>query len=242
MAGIVLAHCHHAAVLKTAGKGDGMPCHQLRALAEGAVSDDGIQRVVVHVKHRGKIHLNAHAAALTGHFATVLIKQHIVVQSPQDEVALEIGHFLQSHAQAPLAVDGDHQRHCGQRLRQVGHGGLIGDGAVLIDEAAHHILGNQATHQLAGRIVVRRRHGSDDELSDARLGRHGVKDAVHPSIHRYLVHLIEQVGQTCGFTACGTHREHHSHCSQQHTFEFGHFYHLFRVHRAFNALIVITSV
>ena len=89
MTGKVLAHSHHAAIFQTAGKGDGMACHQLGALAEGAVADDGIQRVVVHIEHRRKIHVDAHAAALARHLTTILIEQHVVIQSTQDEVALE---------------------------------------------------------------------------------------------------------------------------------------------------------
>ena len=223
MAREMLSHSHHTAILQSSGKRDGMPGHQFRTLAKRAVANHRVQRVIVHVEYRGEIHLNAHAAALACHLTTVIVEQHIVVQSTQYEVALEIRHFLQPHAQSPLAIDGNHQRHRRQRLRQVSHSGLIGDRAVFIDETSHQITSDQATHQLTGSVVARRRHGSDDELPDSRLGRQRVENAVHPSIHRYLVHLIKQVGQACGLTPCGTHRERHSHSSQQYTFEFGHF-------------------
>ena len=105
----MLAHCHHTAIFQTTGKGDGMTCHQLGTLTEGASADNGILGIVVHVEYRGKIHLDAHAAALACHLAAVLIQQHVVVDSPQDEVALEVGYFFQAHSQAPFAVDGNHQ-------------------------------------------------------------------------------------------------------------------------------------
>ena len=219
----VLSHSHHAAIFQASRKSDGMACHQFGALAKGAVADNGVQRVIVHVEHRCEIHLNAHAAALTGYLTAVVVEQHVVVDSAQDEIALEIGHFFQPHAQSPLAVDGNHQRHRCQRLCQVSHGGLVSDRAVFINEAAYQIPGNQATHQLSCRVVARRGHGSHNELSDARLGRQRVENTVHPSIHRHLVHLIEQIGQACGLTSGSTHRERHGHRRQQYTFDFGHF-------------------
>ena len=110
----VLAHCHHASVLQTARKGDGMACHQFGTLAEGTVADDGVQRIIIHVKHWSKVHLDAHAAALACHLTTVFIEQNVIVDGSQDEVAREVGHLLEPHSQSPFSVDGNHQRDGGE--------------------------------------------------------------------------------------------------------------------------------
>ena len=193
-----------------------MPGHQLGALAEGAVADDGIERVVVHVKHRGKVHVDADASALACHLATIFIEQLVIVDGPQYQVTLEVGYLLEAHAQSPLTVDGDHQGHCRQRLGQVGDLGLLGDGAVLIDESAHQVPGDEATHQFARGIVAPGSDSRDNELADACVGRERIEHAVHPLVHRHLVHVVEQVGHPdCARTAGrSTQREHCCHCHQ----------------------------
>ena len=172
MAREMLSYSHHTAILQSSGKSNGMPGHQFWALTKRAVANHWIQGVVVHVEHRGEVHLNAHAAALARHLTAVVVEQLIIVESTQDEVALEIGNLFQPHAQSPLTVDSNHQRHRRQRLCQVSHSGLIGHRTVFIDETSHQITSDQATHQLTGSVVARRRHGGNDELPDARLGRH----------------------------------------------------------------------
>ena len=74
MTGEMFAHSHDAAVLETSGKGNGMSGHQLGVLAEGAVSDNRVLRIVVNVEHWGEIYLDAHAAALARHLTAVLVQ------------------------------------------------------------------------------------------------------------------------------------------------------------------------
>ena len=131
-----------------------MPRYQLGILTEGAITDNGVLGIIVYIENGSKIHLDAHAAALASHLAPIFIEQHVVVQSAQDEVTLEVGHFLEAHSQTPLAVDGNHQRHRCQRLGEVGNLGLVGHGAVLVDESAHHVLCDKTAHQSLGGIII----------------------------------------------------------------------------------------
>ena len=219
----MLAHSHHAAILQTAAKGDGMPCHQLGALTEGAVADDGIQRVIVHIENRSEVHLDTHAAALACDLTSVLIEQHVVVHRAQDEVALEVGHLLEPHAQSPLAVDSDHQRDCSQRLGQVGYLDLFGDGAVLVDESANQVLGHKTAHQFTRDVVAAGSNCGDNELADACFGRQGIVHAVHPVVHRHLVHIVKHVRQLGVATRPCAQCERHCRDYKQNTIEFGHF-------------------
>ena len=211
----VLTHSHHAAILQATGKGDGMTCHQLGAFTKGAVADNRIQGIVVHVKHRCEIHMDAHAAALTRNFAAIFIEQLVVIYCSQDQVTLEIRHLLESHAQSPLAVDRDHERYEGKRLCQIGDLGLLGYSAFLIDESANKVLADQTLHCLACLFFARWRDCRHDELPNAGFGRHAVEHAVNPGVHGHLVHAIEQVGQVVGRSGHGIEgHECHQACQQ----------------------------
>ena len=189
----VFGYGHHPLGLESAGIGDGFGRDVVEPLPERPFADDRVAGVAVDVEHRGKVDLNAHAAALAAHGASIFIEQGVVLDSPQHHVHRESGRVGEAHGQPPLTVEGDEQRHPGQRLAVVGECALVGGGADIEEEAANF----QLLHEPFQRLAVLRRiavaHGDDEQLGDALVGGEGVEYRVGPLLHFLRVGLLQQM-------------------------------------------------
>ena len=185
----MLAHREDAAIFKAAGKGNAMARHQLGVGAIGTRTHHGA-RPVDNVKHRGKVNIHPQSLELACNLPAIVVEHGIVAYCTQIKIAGKLGRILQAHRGAPLGVEGDEQRHLGQRLGIVGDLGLRHDVALVENEASHTVLTHQFLHSLAGNGVARvDRH--DKELRNALVGGHGVELLVDPCVHCTLVDLVE---------------------------------------------------
>ena len=71
VAGEVLGHGLHAAVLEAAGVGDDLAGDVVGVVAEGARAYDGVARVGVDIGDRGEVDLHAQGATLARRLASV---------------------------------------------------------------------------------------------------------------------------------------------------------------------------
>ena len=136
MAGEMLGHGLHAAVLEALRVGRAEAAHTGCILAERALAYHGVRRVGVDVEHRGEVHLYAHEAALARHLAAILVEQALVAHGAKAHVAREARGVLDAHREAPLAVEGHEQGHACELLRVVGDGGVLLYGAFAEEQAA----------------------------------------------------------------------------------------------------------
>ena len=162
----VLAHGEHTAVFQPFGIRHHLARHVLRVLAERAGVDDGILRIDVHIRHRRKVHLHTHLAALPRHFATVFIEQAAVADAAQHPVPGKRGSAAQAHRQPPFAIESNHQRNFRQLLRLVRQHRLIRCQPARKEQTAHFVVLHHVVQQVLVRLVLGGGNGIDEELPD----------------------------------------------------------------------------
>ena len=150
--------------------------------AKGALVDDRVIGIVVHVRIGGEADLDAQAAALAGHFAAEFVDQAVVLDGAQHELLGEgDGALLEAHAQAPFGIHGDQQRQTvAGCLVAVGEYGLLFGRTLKKTQPAGPEAADQAVHLLfIGRIAVgvRPQH---EELTKSRAVGQAVEHGVHP--------------------------------------------------------------
>ena len=98
-----VAHAQH--VLNPHG------CHLVFVLTKRTVVDDRVIRIVVHVHHWGKIHLDAQLPALFSHPAAIPINQVGIAQGAEHHHPGKSCNAVQPHAYTIFPING-HQDRC----------------------------------------------------------------------------------------------------------------------------------
>ena len=98
----------------------GLFAHFCRIFTETAHPYNGIGGVGVDISHRGKVHMDAHTLTLLRHLLSHFVDQLIIGDGTQSHL-IRIGQsFLHAHSQAPLCINGHHQRSLSHSLPGVG--------------------------------------------------------------------------------------------------------------------------
>ena len=99
----LVAHAQHVL--------DSHRCHFELVFAKRTIIDHGVVRVVVHVYHWGKIHLDTQLFALLSHPATIPVHQTGVAQSAEHHHPGQTCNAVKPHANAIFSING-HEDGC----------------------------------------------------------------------------------------------------------------------------------
>ena len=201
----MLAYREHTAVFHSAREGDAMTGNNLGIGTIDSATHQGVF-TVDNIEHWGEVHMNPQSATFACHLAAIVIKQFVVANATQIQIARELGSILQTHRRSPLGIKRDKQRHSAQRLGIIGEFGLRSDVTLMINETAHLILRHQFLHQPFGTTHAWP-YSHHKQLRDAFVRTHGVESVVHPTLHGLLVHFVKQFR----FNTLGHHRQYGNH-------------------------------
>ena len=117
---------HNPLALLAAGVETGELSHTLRVGAERAGADDGVLWVGVDVGHGSEVDMDAHLAALAANLGTEAVDDAVGIgrNLAETRCTRERIHILETHTEAPFAVDGHEERHSGVALEAASHRNL----------------------------------------------------------------------------------------------------------------------
>src|SRR5690554_8052211 len=93
----MLAYRHYAAILQPPHIGYGFSCYIFGLLPKGAMPNDGIVGIAVHIGHGSHVYMDTQHAHLTGNFKSHKVNQAVVAQSPQSHGIRKGGQVLETH-------------------------------------------------------------------------------------------------------------------------------------------------
>ena len=120
MSGKMFAYRQHSPIFQSSCIRYHFISHPLRVTTERTKINYRIQRIVIHICHRGKIHLHPHRMTLTGHLLAISIQQRIILYAPQHTVVRKRRCIFQPHSQSPFSIESYHQRYRSMCLRIIG--------------------------------------------------------------------------------------------------------------------------
>ncbi len=83
VSGKMFADRHDAAIGQSTRKSHSKTAYPLGILAKRTIADDRVARVGIDIEHRGEVDSYAEFAALSRHFASVVIQQIVVAIAPR---------------------------------------------------------------------------------------------------------------------------------------------------------------
>ena len=188
VSGEVFGCADDAAVFHTFDVGQAFGSYVFRVFTEGTVTDHGIECIVVYVHRRCQVDVQSGAFGLAGDFQSHFIDQVVVLERTQRHLIREAGYVVQTHSQAPFAVDGDEHRGLGGLLQAVGQCSGFGKGAFEEHGTAHAQVLRIVECLDDGRRVAGTQLDKD-HLSDLFFQGQGVEYRIHPGT----VHVLDEL-------------------------------------------------
>ena len=102
VSGKMFADRHDAAIGQSTRKSHSKTAYPLGILAKRTIADDRIAWVGIDIEHRGEVDSYAKFAALSRHFASVVIQQIVVGNSSQTDVIGEARRVGHTHGRIPI--------------------------------------------------------------------------------------------------------------------------------------------
>ena len=187
VSGEVFGCADDAAVFHTFDVGQAFGSYVFRVFTEGTVTDHGVECIVVYVHRRCQVDVQSGAFGLAGDFQSHFIDQVVVLERTQCHLIREAGYVVQTHSQAPFAVDGDEHRGLGGLLQAFGQCSGFGKGALEEHGTAHAQVLRIVECLDDGRRVAGTQLDKD-HLSDLFFQGQGVEYRIHPGT----VHVLDE--------------------------------------------------